>query len=74
MPRTSGVELAGQMSHERAKGRVLLMSGYSDEVALGELLAHGVAVLPKPFTPSRLLQGVRRVLDSEEAGEPPTID
>lgn len=65
MPGMSGPDLASRLSDLQPGLRVLFMSGYPDEA----LSRHGVNggqfhFLQKPFTPSRLLDTVRRVLDT----------
>ncbi|HWK26691.1 MAG TPA: response regulator [Solirubrobacter sp.] len=60
MPGMNGRELAERLL-DRAPGvRVLFISGYTGEdLALDD----GVRFLPKPFTPSELLEQVRAILD-----------
>jgi PAS domain S-box-containing protein len=43
---------------------VLFMSGHAEELARGELLDPSVFFLAKPFTPARLAEKVREVLDA----------
>jgi signal transduction histidine kinase len=66
MPRMSGRELADQVAAVRPETRVLYVSGYTDD-ALGHrgVLDPGVVLLQKPFTPARLVERVREVLDSQ---------
>ncbi len=64
MPRMSGIELSHKFGSIRPKTRVLLMSGYMDEVIpKGEVLDNSITFLPKPFTPAALASKVREVLD-----------
>ena len=69
MPLMNGRDLAEWLVERHPNGKVLFMSGYTDDT----LLAHGVAVrdiafIHKPFTPTTLVQRVREVLDSTPAG------
>ena len=63
MPRMSGRELADELSATLPDLQILFMSGYSEDV----VIRHGVAadrirLLPKPFSPSELVQAVRAAL------------
>jgi two-component system cell cycle sensor histidine kinase/response regulator CckA len=64
MPRLNGVELLEALSSTHPQLPVLLMSGY----ASGDLQSMGIAapcaILPKPFTPERLVEELRRCLRS----------
>jgi DNA-binding NtrC family response regulator len=64
MPEMNGRDLARRMAELRPSIRVLYMSGYTDE-ALGHhgVLEKDIAFIGKPFTPVRLCQRVREVLD-----------
>ena len=68
LPRLGGLDLARRLSKEIGGLRVLLVSGYTDE-----LPAEGVADLPmmaflaKPFGPTELARKVREVLDAPSA-------
>jgi len=56
----NGVEVAQRFSERHPTTRVLLMSGYADEVlARSGVTEAGRAFLEKPFTPARLLEAVR---------------
>jgi len=46
---------------------VLFMSGYTDEIAVGEVDDPEVAFLHKPFSPAVLAEKVRAVLDATRA-------
>jgi CheY-like chemotaxis protein len=60
----SGQDLARQLQEERPQLKVLLMSGYSGEIADDELqLRNGENFLQKPFATDTLLQTIRRCLD-----------
>jgi two-component system, cell cycle sensor histidine kinase and response regulator CckA len=65
MPGLSGPNLAARLMQENPRLRVLYMSGYTDEAnaVQGAYLA-GVPLLQKPFTPARLAERVRLVLDA----------
>jgi len=64
MPGISGRALAEQLQQIRPNLKVLFMSGYTDEaIARHGVLAPGVSLLQKPFTPTSLARKVREVLD-----------
>jgi PAS domain S-box-containing protein len=63
MPGNSGREIVQRICTDGARPRVLYMSGYPNDI----LARHGVldpeiAFLPKPFSPARLVEKVREVL------------
>ena len=64
MPRLGGKDLADLLQAERPGLRVLFMSGYTED-ALGSqgVLAPGVHLLQKPFSPDALARKLREVLD-----------
>jgi PAS domain S-box-containing protein len=62
MPDMNGPALAERLTAQRAGLRVLYMSGHTEEAIKRYGLA-GVPLLPKPFTPIRLAQEVRRLLN-----------
>ena len=65
MPGMDGRELARQIASDHPGIRILYMSGYADAVVGSNgVLVPGLAFLQKPFTPKRLLQKVREVLDA----------
>jgi DNA-binding NtrC family response regulator len=71
MPQMSGKVLANHMAALHPETRVLYMSGYTDDA----IVRHGIQepnsfLLPKPFSPSGLLQKVREVLDAAPPGGP----
>jgi PAS domain S-box-containing protein len=68
MPGMDGRELGRRIGLHHQDVRILYMSGYADAV-VGEdgVLVPGLAFLRKPFTPKRLLQKVREVLDESIA-------
>ena len=68
MPGVDGRELARRITARSAGIRILYMSGYADALVGDDgVLEPGLALLPKPFTPSRLLQKVRDVLDAPDS-------
>jgi len=63
MPRRNGREVFEEVQ-ARAPRPVLFTSGYSaDELPAEFLTEHGLFVLPKPYSPDRLLEQVRLTLD-----------
>jgi PAS domain S-box-containing protein len=61
MPGMNGRELAERIRERAPETRILFISGYTgDDLALGE----HARFLPKPFTPSELLEQVSRILDA----------
>jgi len=65
MPRMSGKDLRDQIKAHRPGTEVLLMSGYAgDALAHRGVLEEGLLFLEKPFSPARLAQKVREVLDA----------
>jgi len=65
MPGLDGRTLAAQLGSGRPSLRVLYVSGYAENVvARHGVLAPGVDLLAKPFTPATLLGKVRTVLDA----------
>ncbi len=70
LPKIGGPEIAIKARELRPGIRVIFMSGFSDEtLARHGLTARSRALLEKPFTPTDVLERVRRQLDaSEEPG------
>jgi len=65
MPGLSARELAERFRHQHPAGRVLYMSGYTDDTVVQRgILEHSVEFIQKPFTPTTLLRRVREVLNS----------
>jgi PAS domain S-box-containing protein len=65
MPGMRGPELAERLLRLRPDLRVLYMSGYTDDaIAHHGFLDAGTEFLQKPFTPLRLMQKIREVLDA----------
>jgi two-component system cell cycle sensor histidine kinase/response regulator CckA len=65
MPQMGGPELAEKFRLQRPQCRVLFLSGYAGDA----VFRHGVlesehSFLPKPFTPSALIQKIRSILDA----------
>ncbi|MCS7209556.1 MAG: ATP-binding protein [Fimbriimonadales bacterium] len=66
MPVMSGRELADYLVRLYPRLRVLYVSGYTGNTIVHHgVLEAGIHFLPKPYTPSQLIQRVREVLDSE---------
>jgi two-component system cell cycle sensor histidine kinase/response regulator CckA len=64
MPGGSGRELAEQFSAARPEGKVLYMSGYTNDAAIHHgILKPGIEYLQKPFSPVTLARKVREVHD-----------
>jgi len=65
MQNMSGVELAASLMDRNPNLKVLLMSGYPDEVLSHHRVHQGSKhLLEKPFTRTQLALKVREVLDS----------
>jgi PAS domain S-box-containing protein len=68
LPGMSGREVAVQFHSERPGVPELYMSGYTDDSVVQQgVIEHSVAYVQKPFTPMKLLQKVREVLDGSSA-------
>ncbi len=67
MPLVGGRELAQRIVEKRPDTQVLFISGFSEELSLGDLRGTRQAFLPKPFTRTTLLQKVRAILDARVA-------
>ena len=65
MPGMSGRELATEFETFHPRARVLLMSGYAEQLACCALLPKGEEYLAKPFSVHTLLSRVRKVLGGE---------
>jgi CheY-like chemotaxis protein len=64
MPGGSGPELAERLAPGHPEMRVLYMSGYTDDAIVHRgVIAPGIELLEKPFTPATLARKVREVLD-----------
>ena len=65
MPEMGGLELAQKVWQRRPDARILFTSGYTEDAILRpSFLEPGAAFIEKPFTPARLAQRAREVLDS----------
>ncbi len=63
MPGMSGRELAIELEKFHPRARILLMSGYAEQLARCQSFACGKQCLAKPFSTPLLLRRVREVLD-----------
>jgi CheY-like chemotaxis protein len=63
MPGMTGRELAENVAQIRPQIKVLLMSGYTDEITKAGFLHPGLHFIEKPFTSSSLAMKIREVLD-----------
>lgn len=62
MPRVTGIDLLEALSVSHPGLPVVLMSGYGVEQLKQRGIASPCTVLPKPFTPERLVSEVRRCI------------
>jgi CheY-like chemotaxis protein len=65
MPEMSGREAFKAVRAAQPNARIVLASGYTADIDIGDLLANGAVFLQKPYDPDELLRTVRRVLDGE---------
>jgi hypothetical protein len=66
MPRMGGREVAEAVRQAFGVDRVVFMSGYTENAIVSHgVLERGLYFLPKPFTPTSLLEKVREALDAE---------
>src|SRR5436190_12771543 len=63
MPKMNGQQLAEQIFQVRPRMRVLIMSGYSDETTLQQMVQKGAGFLAKPFSPVSLRNAIREALE-----------
>ncbi len=69
MPGMNGRELARRLREGNPGLKVLLISGYADELSTGEgFLDQGIHFLPKPYSPANFLARVRALLDEGGSG------
>jgi signal transduction histidine kinase/CheY-like chemotaxis protein len=66
MPRMGGRELMERLTRTRTETRVLLMSGYTDEVPHPTSQGLHPTLLHKPFSPGVLTRRVREILDEPD--------
>jgi two-component system cell cycle sensor histidine kinase/response regulator CckA len=65
MPGIDGHTLSEQLRESRPNLRVILMSGFAEDViAQRDAVASGLAYIQKPFNPEELAATVRKILDS----------
>lgn len=64
MPGMNGCELAAKFEILFPEARVLLMTGYTDQITSCDLSAYGQTCVAKPFSTSTLLSRVRELLDT----------
>jgi signal transduction histidine kinase len=65
MPEMSGREAFKAVRAAQPAARIVLASGYTADIDIGDLLANGGVFLQKPYDPDELLRMVRRVLDGQ---------
>lgn len=66
MPQMSGRELYDELRGRAYEAKILFISGYTDDaLAHHGVLEDGLLFLEKPFSPARLTQTVREVLDKK---------
>ncbi len=66
MPEMGGLELAQRIREWAPTARILFTSGYTEDAVLRRsFLEPGAEFIEKPFTPARLAERARQVLDSE---------
>jgi two-component system, cell cycle sensor histidine kinase and response regulator CckA len=63
----TGRELAERVVEIRPGMKVLLMSGYTDEITKAGFLENGLHFIEKPFTSNSLAMKIREVLDLAKA-------
>jgi signal transduction histidine kinase/ActR/RegA family two-component response regulator len=64
MPRMTGLELARRIRVRRPEARIVMCSGFSEQVGPEELSDHGIReFVQKPFAVALVAQAVRRELD-----------
>jgi signal transduction histidine kinase len=63
MPEMSGREAFKSLSATQPAAHIVLTSGYTADVEVGDLIQRGVTFLQKPYDPEELLRLMRRVLD-----------
>ena len=72
MPHVGGAAVAQRLCAVRPEMKLLVMSGYIDDIMLPrEIADNTIAFLSKPFTPFDFMRRVRSVLDSTPPPPPP---
>jgi two-component system cell cycle sensor histidine kinase/response regulator CckA len=66
MPGISGREVAEEVVQLRPDMKVLLMSGYADEISKAGFLHRGLHFIEKPFTSNALALKIREILDRSD--------
>jgi signal transduction histidine kinase len=61
MPRLGGASFVAEARRLRPDVGVIFMSGYAEEIVRRDVLDESAAFLPKPFTPTQLVDAVARV-------------
>jgi DNA-binding response OmpR family regulator len=70
MPGMNGRELAERLRERNPGLKVLLISGYTDELSGKEgFLDQGIHFLPKPYSPAGLVERVRALLEQGAVGD-----
>jgi len=71
MPQMNGIELVEWVrQHKSTSLPIVLLSSRCDQDSIGaQLRAHNVRVHPKPFSPSRLMVEIDRLLSPAACGE-----
>ena len=64
MPGMNGVELASTLRHKGIYGKILLISGFSEEAARGEIKEMpNFYFLAKPFTLKEMCEKVKEIME-----------
>jgi YesN/AraC family two-component response regulator len=69
MPGPDGRELARHLKHVHPESRVVIVSGYSETLALDKALGKQIRYLAKPFTAHQLTCTVQEVLSELATNE-----
>ncbi len=66
LPKTNGADVARAVQSTRPQLRTLFISGYADSrIVRGLCQQDGIEILPKPFTPTQLVERVQGILAGE---------
>ncbi len=68
MPVMNGIDMAHHMFALKPHSNMILMTGYTAQVVLGDLKKL-CALLYKPFTPRQLIEAIQKCLKYEESRE-----